>query len=68
MKQKNSVKIELTKDELRILLNGLQSEKQTMFLGSTKEQYEEYHDEIEELYCKILLHRRHIINFNALNK
>lgn len=67
MKEKKSVKVELTRDELQILLNGLQSEKQTMFLGSTREQYIEYHKQIEELFSKICGHRKHLTNFNMIN-
>ena len=44
--------INLNKDEVRQNLNGLSSEKQTMFLGSTREQYEEYHSKIDLLITK----------------
>lgn len=45
----NKADIKLSLNEVRLILRGLKAEKETLFLGSTEEQYQEYHSEIDSL-------------------
>lgn len=51
--EKQNSNVQLSKDEARIILSGLAQEKQTLFWGSTAEQYAEYHSKIDLLMDKI---------------
>jgi len=51
--QNQNTVIKLNKDEARIILSGLAQEKQTLFWGSTAEQYAEYHSKVDLIMEKI---------------
>ena len=49
MKSEQYFTITLKKEDWRTILRGLKAESDTMFLGSTAEQYKEYHTEIAQI-------------------
>ena len=52
MTQEETFVVEVTKEEVNIILNGLSAERQTLFLGSTEEQYRKYHADIDLLISR----------------
>lgn len=52
MTKEETFVVEVTKEEVDIILNGLSAERQTLFLGSTEEQYRKYHEDIDLLISR----------------
>jgi len=47
--------MEFTQDELRIIVSSLKNEKEVIYQGSSYQEHDEYHQEIDTLIQKIRL-------------
>ena len=55
------VKVDLNLEEIRLLLRSLCAERETLFYGSTEEQYTEYHSKIDSLFLRLVEYKNTLV-------